>query len=320
MATHSHHTNLRDFVRMGVTIVKTADIRDAVLNAFYFTHHHLRSTRFIKSQVWYPSVNIIEMTYGCNRNCLGCYIPLEQRHDKKVIDSTILERTITESKNIGIPLFVLVGGEVMSEQMMPLLEATVRSNKDCMFVVCTNGDYIAKQGVGTLANVHNISFSVSIDGFQEEHDFIRGHGSFENTSMALDRLRDSHKAFFVSSTMRNNNDATVLSPEFNHFLKSKGVVYQGVQRFRSPNPEEEYPSEKFLNYLCHIANHRCSYPVPIIHGHISEDLLSQDTQFSYIITSMNGDIRIGKVKEEYGNMAEESLPNIIEKIRNDHRI
>ncbi|MCC7570498.1 radical SAM protein [Candidatus Micrarchaeota archaeon] len=316
MFKRSNHTSLRDFARMGLMVANNADIRDAVLTAFFFVDHHLRSNRSIESGVWHPSVNVIEMTYGCPRNCRECYIPLEKRRDSSIMDPAIIEKTITESKNLGISLFVLVGGEVLSEQMMPILESTVRFNKNCMFVVCTNGDYIAKQGIGALAKVHNISFSVSIDGFKEEHDFIRGHGSFDNTSKAMDVLRDSRKAFFVSSTVRNNNEATLFSSEFNRFLKNKGVVYQGVQRFRSPNPEWDYSSEKFSDHVSIIKNNKGLYPVPIIHVHMSDDLLSQDTQFSYIITGRDGDIRIGKVEKDYGNIKDEPLSNIIKRVRN----
>ena len=120
-----------------------------------------------------------KITNRCNIQCKHCYEGekcVEQLSDKQIksifqqiLDSNILSLTIT-------------GGEALlvnnlAEYVCQCLERGILVN------LFTNGILLNNfiEQLGDVKNSNLLTFEVSVDGAQKEHDYIRGNGNYEKT-------------------------------------------------------------------------------------------------------------------------------------------
>ena len=166
-----------------------------------------------------PDVLGIEVTSYCPRRCRGCYVPEQIKNDIGVIDESLLLSAISQAKKLRIRNFGFLGGEPMNEYTIPITLTAASQNPFLSFVYCTNGDYIARNDVSYFIRHHNVGFLLSIDGFRETNDAIRGKNSYSNVMNASKQLRDLRRIISASVTVRNENIDEVFSDDFiNHLL------------------------------------------------------------------------------------------------------
>jgi radical SAM protein with 4Fe4S-binding SPASM domain len=136
----------------------------------------------------------IQLTYGCNLRCRHCYqwndrgffhrITNGNHPGDRDLDIALVEKLLRETRERQSRLY-LWGGEPLVhrewEAIARLLEKDQR-----WAVLCTNGLLLESKLASILPISSKLALLVSLDGFREEHDAIRGPGTFNRTMENLD--------------------------------------------------------------------------------------------------------------------------------------
>ena len=65
--------------------------------------------------------------------------------------------------------------------------------------IFTNATLIDDDFIKEIIRVGNLSFAISVEGFEEETDFRRGKGTYKKVIDAMDRLREAGCIFGFST-------------------------------------------------------------------------------------------------------------------------
>ncbi|MCD7739861.1 MAG: radical SAM protein, partial [Candidatus Gastranaerophilales bacterium] len=137
-----------------------------------------------------PLRYFLELTYRCNLNCSFCFINENREKD---------EMTTKEWFDIinQIPFFSfisLVAGEVMIRaDFFEILEKASQKTMGKVSII-TNGLLLNEERIRLLIKYNLLLLSVSIDGFEENHDKIRGkNGLWDNIINNLNFLNEIKK-------------------------------------------------------------------------------------------------------------------------------
>jgi len=115
----------------------------------------------------------LELTKSCNLACLHCFT----RKEKDRMDFALIERNLPDLIELGVVEIVLNGGEIfLHEDLGQILEFLGNSFKLILF---SNGT--VPGSLDTIASAPIARVNVSLDGFRESHDYLRGAGTFDRT-------------------------------------------------------------------------------------------------------------------------------------------
>ena len=166
-----------------------------------------------------PFTLLISPTMRCNLRCAGCYAGEYSQADD--LSPKRMDTLLREAKNLGIHLFVILGGEpFVYAPLLDLMEA----HADAAFMVFTNGTLITPRVADRLHKLGNVVPLFSIDGFEEQTDLRRGQGTFSRMMAAMDALRERKVPFGFSVMVTRDNAELVVSDEFNDMLLAKGCL------------------------------------------------------------------------------------------------
>src|SRR5438128_3989890 len=155
----------------------------------------LAARRFAEDGDWrarpLPEEVSFKLTNRCDLRCTHCYqwnetgyhhqlVPAEKHGDLALsIVAKVLDATRALKSNV-----YLWGGEPLSYQewdgLVDLLAKDLRWTS-----ICTNGTLIEKRLKSLMKISSHLEVSVSVDGFEKEHDSLRGPGSFRRTMNGL---------------------------------------------------------------------------------------------------------------------------------------
>lgn len=167
-----------------------------------------------------PTTLAISPSMRCNLRCAGCYAGMYQRSDD--LSEEVVDRIIGEAEDIGICLFVLIGGEPF---MWPPLLDIIERHPRSVFQVYTNGLLIDDAVADRLVRLGNVAPAVSIEGGVERTDARRGRGVHARVLETMDRLRDHGILFSFSATATSENVDEIVSDEFIDLMVEKGALY-----------------------------------------------------------------------------------------------
>ena len=173
-----------------------------------------------KNGMHVPSLIVMSPTMRCNLRCTGCYAGRYTKQSE--LEFEILDRVVSEAKEMGIHFIVISGGEPFVREDLLDLYA---KHDDVVFMVYTNGTMIDKEMAKRLTDLGNISPAISLEGFEKETDARRGPGAFKKVMQAMDNLREAGAVFGFSATYTRNNTDIVGSDEFIDMLIDKGALY-----------------------------------------------------------------------------------------------
>jgi MoaA/NifB/PqqE/SkfB family radical SAM enzyme len=132
--------------------------------------------------------------------------------------------------------------------------------------VFTNGALIDEKVAKRLAELGNVAPQISIDGFREETDAIRGDGAFDRALKAMDNLKEAGCILGFSVMVTRDNVDAVTSEEFIDLLIEKGCLYGWYFLYmpvgRNPDPSL-MPTPEQRNQL-RIAGKRFRETKPIL--------------------------------------------------------
>jgi MoaA/NifB/PqqE/SkfB family radical SAM enzyme len=90
----------------------------------------------------------------------------------------------------------------------------------------TNGTLIDKKMAEKLAEVGNITPSISVEGFEKETDERRGKGAHKKILQAMENLKEAGVPFGISTTATKNNADLIVSDEFiDYYFDKQGAIY-----------------------------------------------------------------------------------------------
>ena len=194
-------------------------------NVFFGGFYKRRN--FIQRHGFKPPMFItISPTGACNLKCIGCYAASTENLGK--LPFSVFDRIIGDAKESwGANFFVISGGEPLtyrSEGKTFLDIAELHS--DCFFLMYTNATLIDKPMAHRLADLGNISPSISVEGLEKETDERRGKGVFKKIKSAMSSLREEGVPFGLSITATNRNTDLITSSEFlDFYFEEQGAIY-----------------------------------------------------------------------------------------------
>lgn len=168
-----------------------------------------------------PWAILIDPTDRCNLRCKGCWAG--EYTKKNDLDFETLDRIITEGEKLSIFFYVISGGEplVRKNDIIKL----AKKHQDSVFHIYTNGTLIDDDFAKQCVEASNITFAISIDGFEESTDYRRGKGTFQKIMKAADILREHGLIFGFSTTYHRLNVEEVTSDAYIDMLIDKGFRF-----------------------------------------------------------------------------------------------
>jgi len=187
-----------------------------------------------------PTLIVISPTMRCNLKCIGCYAgEYEQNYG---LSFELLDRILTEAKELGIYFITMTGGEVfVRKDIFDIWE----KHNDMYFQLYTNGTLIDEEAADRLEKLGNVAPMISVEGFKEETDSRRGEGVYDKVMAAMDNLRERGVLFGASITETKYNMDIITSEELIDHLIEKGVMviwyFQYMPIGRGPSVLKQVP-------------------------------------------------------------------------------
>lgn len=129
------------------------------------------------------------MTNRCNLICKHCCVWSEPKGHKGMTTDEAISVINQTQTIIGNHKFILSGGEPLlrANDAISILKHSLSLGNNTLLL--TNGMLINDRIAAELSSLANLRIRVSLDGASKEnHDYIRGAGSYEKTLKGIDRL------------------------------------------------------------------------------------------------------------------------------------
>ena len=238
-----------------------------------------------------PDALLISPTMRCDLNCYGCYAGYYTRDEDLPLD--VIDRVITEAKEMGIHLILFTGGEPFLREDLFSLFA---KHEDVAFQAYTNARLIDERMVERFAALGNIIPAISLEGLEEQTDRRRGKGHFRHSVKVMGMMREAGLFFAVSTTQTRENTEVLASDEFIDFLVEKGCIlmwnFHYVPIGRVPNmdlmatpQQRDYMRERFKYF-------RTTKPMLFVDfwndGHLTNGCIAGGRKYLHITAS--GDV------------------------------
>jgi MoaA/NifB/PqqE/SkfB family radical SAM enzyme len=166
-----------------------------------------------------PQFVVISPTMRCNLRCPGCYAG--EYDQGEGLPAALIDRILTECKNLGMYFNTMSGGEVLMRQdIFDIWE----KHSDMYFQIYTNGTTINEKVADRLAALGNVAPMVSLEGFEEETDARRGTGTYAKVMRAFDLMRERGMVYGASVTETRHNVEKIGSYEFVDMCIEKGCM------------------------------------------------------------------------------------------------
>ena len=192
--------------------------------------------RLISHPLIPPEHVYFSLTNRCNLRCKMCNIPKDSSRAEDELTISEVKNIILQIKDIGIKHLIFSGGEpFLRKDLIEIVEFAI-TQKIKMVDIITNGvlfnDYIIERLIKARLN----HITISLDGFKNTNDEIRGKGVFDQAENKIDRL-NYYKAKYNSSLptlginftiMDNNIDSILPMIEFARSKKCNIIVFQPV--------------------------------------------------------------------------------------------
>ncbi len=168
-----------------------------------------------------PYAILMDPTSACNLDCTGCWAKDYSKTDSMSFE--LLDRIITEGKEIGIYFYLYSGGEPLmrKKDIISLCE----KHNDCYFMSFTNATLIDDAFAAEVARVGNYAPAISIEGFEKETDFRRGEGVYKKAINAMRLMRKHGNLFGYSTAYHRLNTEVVGSEDFINSMQHEGCHF-----------------------------------------------------------------------------------------------
>lgn len=149
-----------------------------------------------------PTKFSIEMTTRCQLRCKHCFN--NSGTSKRQLNFDDMYNACKQLVSIGVPDYFLTGGEATLfpgvETIIDYLSENARS-----VILATNGLYIKKKLLSVLEKKRNVAVQISLDGLQNNHDYLRGKGSFDHALKTIQLVTEKKIPVIIAYTLNSNN-------------------------------------------------------------------------------------------------------------------
>lgn len=151
------------------------------------------TTVYLKNQQYreYPRAVYLHLTQQCNLDCVYCYINAGKHycHD---LGSDEVERLLCQIAAFRPSKLVFTGGEPLLRKDLLELALYFRKIRHASSQLCldTNGTLINSSNASLLLKLFD-EIRISLDGFEEVNDLLRGRGSFGSTLKGISNILDA---------------------------------------------------------------------------------------------------------------------------------
>ena len=174
-----------------------------------------------------------ECTLRCNLNCRHCGSDcrvVAQQQDMPLDDFLKVLDDIKAHVSPNDIMVITTGGE-------PLVRADIAecgraiTARGFIWGMVTNGMLLTKEKLDELVHNGLRSLAISLDGFADDHNWMRGHSeSFANAIRAIEALKGQNGLVWDVITCVNKRTIRYL-PDFRNFL-----IEKGIRKWRFPVP------------------------------------------------------------------------------------
>ena len=168
-----------------------------------------------------PWAILMDPTSACNLKCLGCWAADYSKTDS--LDFDTLNSIITQGKKLGIYFYLYSGGEPLIRKDDIIKLAHIHN--DCFFLAFTNGTLITEDFAEKVVDVGNITFALSVEGFESDTDMRRGSGTYKKILDAMAIFRKYNIAFGFSTAYHNKNEDIISSEKYFDFMIEEGALF-----------------------------------------------------------------------------------------------
>ena len=188
--------------------------------ATYVGTKTIRENRHIH-QCNIPWLILLDPTSACNLHCTGCWAA-EYGH-KLNLTYEELDDIVEQGKALGVYFYMYTGGEPLIRKAD--LIRLCKKHGECHFHAFTNGTLVDEAFCRDMAQVGNLSLSLSLEGFEQTNDLRRGEGIFDKVLCAMRLLKAHGLLFGTSICYTSANLECVTSDEFLDLLIENGCRY-----------------------------------------------------------------------------------------------
>ena len=142
----------------------------------------------------------IQLTYRCNIRCEHCFQwndqgffhHLSKEEVRDELSAEVVEKILFETREAKSNLY-LWGGEPTVHKEWDALSLMLEKDPRWT-VLCTNGLLIERKLESILRISENTVLLISVDGFKEQNDAIRGKGTFDKIMHNVNLVKDLQKS------------------------------------------------------------------------------------------------------------------------------
>lgn len=215
----------RHLHRLNPNVVKTTALNLGFEAAFRGTKTIRKMRRIHNCNI--PWLILMDPTAACNMRCTGCWAA-EYGHQHN-LPFEKLDDIVTQGKELGIYFYMFTGGEPLlrKNDILRLCE----KHNDVEFHAFTNSTLIDEAFCEECVKVGNLSFSLSLEGFEKENDGRRGAGHFRSAMRAMDLMNHYGLIYGTSVCYTRDNVEAVTSDEFLDLEVEKGCMFSWYFHF-----------------------------------------------------------------------------------------
>ena len=173
----------------------------------------------------------VDVTQQCNMHCSHCFANSIHEHCEPLDTGKAIRFLKSAREQGGLRLISILGGEPLLEvdKIVEIAEAFPYTP----IIVFTNGTLITDSLLTKVGSRYNIGLFVSVDGFSEITDAIRGGRSFELANSALECLKRNNLIYGASVTASKRNYREIVSLEFEKYLDSMGCNFVWIFDYKA---------------------------------------------------------------------------------------
>ena len=197
-----------------------------------------------------------ECTLRCNLSCRHCGSDcrmLSEKDDMPLEDFLKVLDDVRAHQDPAKVMVITTGGEPTMRQDLAHCGAEITKRGFLWGMVC-NGMLLSPEKLTELVKAGLKSFAVSFDGFEEDHNWMRGNpNSYKNVLRAVEGLKQHPGLTWDVITCVNQRTIKYL-PEFRDFLISLGIrrwrLFTVFPSGRAANdPELRLSNEQFVQMM-----------------------------------------------------------------------
>jgi len=144
----------------------------------------------------FPSAIAIEITYLCNLRCKTCWFYgnsgiFKKHSSSESLDFESLKKLIDNVAKYS-PYIYLTGGEpLINKATTPTIQYAKK--KGLVVGLVTNGTLLNKENAEKLIQANLDFITISLDGNEKTHDYLRGQTCFKNTTQGIKNIIEMRK-------------------------------------------------------------------------------------------------------------------------------